>query len=172
MLIRKADLCDIKPVADTYDELLDHELITVSYTNWKKGMYPTIETAEMTQRNGTLYVLEDNGEICASVILNHVQPCEHYKINWKYDASDDETMVVHTLCVPPSKAGRGYGSAMMEYIKNLAIKTGCKIIRLDTYIGNLPAQSMYKKLGYECAGTANVFFEGIQKDLMYFEYKL
>ncbi len=172
MIIRKATRDDIQAVADTYTELLEHEQNTVSYTNWKMGLYPTRLTAENTVANDTLYVLEDDGAVCASMILNHIQPCEHEKITWKYEANDEETLTVHTLCVPPSKAGKGYGKAMMKFACDFARETGCKVVRLDTYIGNLPAQAMYRKLGFDCAGTAYVFFEGLHKELMYFEYKL
>ena len=45
------------------------------------------------------------------MILNSHQPAEYYDIAWVYDASDEEVMVIHTLCVPPSMSGRGLGTS-------------------------------------------------------------
>lgn len=171
-MIRKATADDVLKVADSYKELKLYEKENVSFTNWALDGYPNLETAEKSFKNGTLFVLEENGELCASVILNHIQPCEHYKIMWKYDASDLETLTIHTLCVPPSKAGKGYGKKMVKFILDYAGTAGCKTVRLDTYEGNIPAQRFYEKLGFEYSGKALVDFEGIRKVLKYYEYKL
>ena len=172
MTIRKATYEDVEKVAAGYSELAEHEKNTVSYTNWQFDYYPTLKTAQASFENGTLYVFEKDGKVCASMILNHIQPCEHEKIIWKYKAHDAETLVIHTLCVNPSESGKGYGKAMVNFAHEFAKETGCKVIRLDTYVGNTPAQALYKKLGYEYAGTEYVYFEGKHKELMYFEYKL
>lgn len=172
MIIRKATQDDVVKVAAGYAELAEHEKNTISYTNWQFDYYPTVNTAQESFKKGTLFVLEDCGEVCASMILNHVQPCEHHKIKWKYNADDAQILVIHTLCVNPSKTSRGYATAMVNFAHEFAKQTECKVIRLDTYVGNTPAQSLYKKLGYEYAGTEHVFFEGKYKDLMYFEYKV
>lgn len=37
--------------------------------------------------------------ICASIIINQVQPKEYHNINWKYLAKPEEVLVVHlTSC--------------------------------------------------------------------------
>lgn len=170
-MIRMARPEDIPAVEAGYTELLTHEAAGQSFSNWRLGVYPVRATAEKAFADDALYVLEENGEICASIILNHIQPCEHEKITWQYPAEDHEALTIHTLCVPPSKAGHGYGRAMMEFSLRLAASTGCKVVRLDTYAGNLPAQSLYRKLGFTYTGCAEVTLEGvITESLKYFEY--
>lgn len=58
---------------------------------------------------GTMYVLEKNEEICAGMVLNHDRALEYADVEGKYPAKYDEVLVIHTLCIPPRKAGNGYG---------------------------------------------------------------
>ncbi len=169
-MIRKANLADVANVNAIYDEHFENEAQNGSFSNWKKDLYPTFATAENACKNGWLYVLEEDGEICASIIFNHVQPCEYQKIAWETVCPDSESLTLHTLCVSPAKKGRGYGRALVEYGLALAKAEGCKVLRLDTYEGNKPAQSMYKKLGFHFAGSREVDFEGIPETLFYYEH--
>lgn len=63
-------------------------------------------------------------------------------------------MVVHLLLVRPSMAGRGVASALVGYAVELAQNNGCRAVRLDTGEQNLPAVSLYKKLGFQIAAAA------------------
>lgn len=108
-MIRKAKLSDIDEIEQSYIELLKYEEEHGSNSNWKLNVYPTREVAVNGFNNDTLYVLIDNDEVCASMILNNVQPDYYKKIKWKYPAASEEVLVIHTLCIPPSKAGHGYG---------------------------------------------------------------
>lgn len=172
-MIREATPLDMDGVEQTYSALLAHEQIHGSSTNWVPGVYPTRATAEAACKAGALYVLEEQGEICASVILNHTQSEDYRKIPWLYPAEDEEALVIHTLCIPPEKAGRGYGKAMVRYAVNLARETGCKVIRLDTWIGNKPAAALYQGLGFRYAGAGEVLFQDrIPETLVFFELLL
>ena len=102
-MIRKAVKSDIDKVEKSYIELLKYEEEHGSSSNWKLNVYPTRKVAENSFSKGTLYVLEENDEVCASMILNHVQPEDYMKIKWKYYAESEEVLVIHTLCIPPSK---------------------------------------------------------------------
>ncbi len=120
-----------------------------------------------------MYVLEEEGEICASMILNHFQAEEYKEINWIYPGEGEEILVIHTLCIPPQKAGRGYGQQMVDYAKEFARELGCKAIRIDTYAHNEPAKSLYKKNGFRIAGYYESLLEGlIKEELAFLEYKI
>ena len=101
-MIRKATEHDIDAVERGYTELLTHEKDNGSNSNWVLGVYPTRSVAEDSCRAGTLYVMECDGGICASMILNQVQSEEYYGIAWEYPARDDEVLILHTLCIPVS----------------------------------------------------------------------
>lgn len=172
-MIRKAIEKDIDSVEKSYTELLEYEKEKGGYSNWVLGLYPTRETAQRAFDENSLYVLECDGEICASIILNHLQPDDYGKINWKYEADKKEVLVIHTLCIPPSKAGKGLGKKMIEFAVNKAVELNCKVIRLDTYAGNTPAANLYKSKGFVYAGKADVMLQGvIPEEQIFFEIKL
>lgn len=172
-MIRKAVESDINAIADTYNDLLTYEEKYGSNSNWKLGVYPTIKVPQEKIPTGTMYVLEEDGEICASMILNHFQAEEYGEIDWIYPGEGEEILVIHTLCIPPQKAGRGYGQQMVDYAKDFARKLGCKAMRIDTYAHNEPAKSLYKKNGFRIAGYYESLLEGlIKEELAFLEYKI
>ena len=58
-MIRPACLNDLPAVAQLYEEILDQEdQRPVSYTNWQRGKYPTLDTARAALQAGTLFVGE------------------------------------------------------------------------------------------------------------------
>ncbi len=172
-MIRQAINTDAEQISRSYEELLRYEKENVSFTNWREGVYPTIQVPLNTIPKGTMYVLEDQGKICASMVLNKEQAPEYQQIDWHYLAKAEEVLVIHTLCISPKHAGKGYGSQMVRFAMQYAQELGCKVIRLDTYVGNKPAASFYQKLGFRFAGVAPALLQGlISEDLMFLEYNV
>ena len=174
MIIRKALARDIDQVEKSYAELLLHEQEHGAYTAWKTGVYPTRETAEKGLTDGALYVMEQEGKIYASMIVDHIQPQEYRRISWKYPAEPEEVLVVHLLCIRPSKAGRGIGTSMMRFAMEEGRNRHCRAIRLDTGFQNKPAVALYTKLGFELAGTAAMDVGGmiVHHNHLFFEKSL
>ncbi|MDO4320977.1 MAG: GNAT family N-acetyltransferase [Lachnospiraceae bacterium] len=170
-MIRKATPQDIPQVTDCYTELLLHEQEHGAYTVWQLGVYPTEKTAEKGIADGDLYVMEQDGEICASVIANQLQPEEYGSVQWKYSAAPNEVFVIHLLCVRPSKAGRGIGKALVQFAAEEGKRRNCRAVRLDTGAQNKPAVALYTKLGFELAGTADMAIGGLiaHKNHLFFE---
>lgn len=172
MLICKAEQQDIDAVENGYTELLLFEKDNKSWSNWALGIYPTRTTAQQALESNTLYVLKDKNQICASMILNQLQAEEYRDMKWRYPAKDEEVLVIHTLCVPPSMAGNGYGRAMVQYALKLANEMSCHVIRLDTFAGNEPAATLYKGFGFEYSGSADVLLQGLIEEKQIFFEKL
>lgn len=169
-MIRKAKRTDIVAIADTYTALLTHEQQYGGYSNWKLGVYPTIAVPETKVPTGTMYVLEENGEVCASMVLNHDQAEEYAGIEWQYHGEGEQVLVIHTLCIPPQKAGHGYGRQMVEYVKHYAAEVGCTTIRIDTYAHNEPAKRLYLNTGFRIAGYGRILLQGlIEEEQVYME---
>ena len=172
-MIRKAMIEDIDRVENSYTELLMYEQKYGTNSNWVLDVYPTRRTAQKAFNENTLYVLEEKGKICASMILNQNQPEEYAAMNWMYKAEPEEVLVLHTLCVPPSAAGRGYGSKMVKYTIEFAGKMGLSVVRLDTWTGNKPASSLYTKMGFRFVGVTDALLNGsIPTELTLFEYNV
>ena len=53
---------------------------------------------------------------------------------------------------------------MVAFCEAEARRQGRKVIRLDTWEGNLPANRMYPSLGYRYAGQAEFFFMGFVRE--------
>lgn len=172
-MIRVATEDDILEIENIYNEILDYEEQTVSYTNWKKGLYPTVDYAKRAIDDSTIFVGEDEKGIYGCVVLNSIQPKEYDNISWVTKAEANEIMVIHTLCIRPSESGKGKARIMMEFIEKYAKEGGYKVIRLDTYEGNIPAGSLYPKLGYLYVGTTKFHFQNvIWENLKCFEKSL
>lgn len=162
LVIRKAEAEDIDSVESIYNKILDNEKATGKvYTNWQKGLYPTRNDAVFALEAGTLYVGELDGKVAACVNLNHIQPPEYSKISWSVEAEGREVLVIHTLCIPPENAGKNLGKQFVTFAEKLAKELKCKTIRLDTYEGNIPAASLYRKLGYKYTGSAEFNFQNV-----------
>ncbi len=172
-MIRKAVNADNGPIAATYDELLRYEQQHENHSNWQLGVYPTAAVPESRIPEGSMYVLEENGEICASMIINHEQADEYAGVDWAYRADGEQVLVIHTLCIPPSKASRGYGTQMLHFAKEYAAEHGCRVIRIDTYAHNEPAKSLYRKSGFRIAGYGIALLQGlIKEELVFLEYRM
>lgn len=155
-MIRRAVFNDVEFIEDTYNEHFQYEKEQKAFTIFKKGVYPTETDAKKAIRTGTLYVYEENGSIAGSIIVDNIQPEEYAKIAWEQVLTDEEVMVIHLLLVRPSMAGKGIASALVGFAEELAKKRSCKVLGLDTGSQNIPAVSLYKKLGFRIAATASM----------------
>ena len=160
-MIRKGTVNDLDAAERIYHEILDREAATISYTNWIKDQYPTRDDAKSALEAGTLYVMEEDGQVVAVANLNHIQPPEYGNLTWKIAGEGDEVLVIHTLCVSPAHSGRGYARQFVAFAEELGRQQGCKTIRFDTYEGNSPATALYTKLGYRIVGVTLFHFQNV-----------
>ncbi len=155
-MIRKAVYDDVAPIEDTYNEHFKYEQEHGAFTVFQKGVYPTGKDAENAVRAGTMYVYEMDGSIAGSIIIDDTQPLEYGKIIWPRNLSSDKVMVIHLLLVRPGMAGKGIASSLVKYAEELARGRSCESLRLDTGSQNIPAVSLYKKLGFQIVATASM----------------
>ena len=170
-MIRPALPQDLPAIAASYDAILDQEdARPVSFTNWQRGKYPTLDTARAALEAGTLFVAEEDGEVYGSVNLNGEQLPEYAAIPWQYDAPDSQVGVIHTLVIHPAWSGRGKARELVAFCENHCRAQGKRVIRLDTFVNNQPANAMYPKLGYRFAGRGHFLFQGfLPEDLNCYE---
>lgn len=158
-MIRPAAAADLLQAAEIYEEILCQEECGPVYTNWQRGKYPTPDTARQALEAGTLYVGEEDGVLWGTVNLNGLQLPEYDAIPWSVPAEREQVGVIHTLCIRPSRSGRGLARTMVAFCEAEARRLGKTVIRLDTWEGNLPANRMYPALGYRFAGATEFFFQ-------------
>ncbi len=160
-MIRKATLADIPAVSDLYEKIHDAEEAGHVTIGWERQTYPTRKTAQAALEADELYVLEENGKILATARINDEQMPAYEFAAWEHDAEPDKVLVMHTLCVLPSEAGRGYGSRFVRFYEELARESGRPYLRIDTNERNANARRLYKKLGYKEIGIIPCEFCGI-----------
>lgn len=173
MMIGPAAPSDIPAIADAYRSLLAYEQTHQRWSNWEAGVYPTIRVPEEKVPRGEMYVLKEGQVLCASMVLNRDQAAEYGAVQWLYPADPERVLVIHTLCVPPDRAGHGYGTAMVRFAQQTAARDGYQVIRLDTYAGNTPARSLYLRNGFRIAGYGHILLQGlISEEQVYLEYRV
>lgn len=155
--VRLAKFEDIQKVADIYKAIVT----SPNETGWIDGIYPVYATAEDGFNKGELYVMEDDGVLVAAAKLNQEQVDVYVDGKWMYEADDKDVMVIHTLVVDPRVKNAGYGTKFVEYYENFARAHGCMTLRMDTNALNIPARTLYKKLGYRESNIIPCDFCGI-----------
>lgn len=170
---RKADPGDIPAIEKIYDHTHDMEEDGKTTTGWKRGIYPTLHTAEDSLERGDMYVAEIDGKVIATGIINQEQVDVYADCDWKYKAPDDKVAVLHTLAVDPDTRGRGIGASFVKFYEQLARDWGCDVLRIDTNETNAAARKLYKKLGYTETAIVPTNFNGLKDiNLVLLEKKL
>ena len=148
-MIRLATVLDLDGIEEEYGQHFLYERQNGAYTVFKEGVYPTRKDAEIALQNQALYVYELNGVIVGSLILDKEQPDEYSEIDWPSKATPEQVNVIHLLMVNPFLARKGIGSALVTHAIEIAKNCLCSAIRLDTGEQNMPAVSLYKKMGFQ-----------------------
>lgn len=160
-MIRPAVMTDLDSIEQAYQEHFAHEQKYHAYTVFKEGIYPTRKEAERALLKEALYVYEENDIVLGSIILDGEQPEEYGKIDWPSHAEKECVNVIHLLMVRPCAAGKGIGSALVKYAEDIAKQRSCTAVRLDTGKQNIPAVSLYKKLGFRLAAVSSMKVGGM-----------
>ena len=67
----------------------------------------------------------------------------------RIDRFNEDIAEAHNIWTSPMYRGKGYATRLMLELEKKAIEFGYSYIRLDTARFNIPAQNLYKKLGYK-----------------------
>ena len=160
-MIRKAVLNDLPAVLALYDAVLDAEAAGgFRYIQWRRGVYPTEETARRGMEAGELYLGAEDGRVWGAVIVNGVQAPEYGGGAWAIPAENGQVGVIHTLCVHPESRGQGRAGELVRWAESLCRSQGKRVMRLDTRATNLPGLRLYPSLGYQAAGQVALCLAG------------
>ena len=173
MIFRKACEKDLDTITEIYEDIHTEEEAGRAVIGWGREVYPTRQTAEVSLYRGDLFVAEEEGRVIGVAIINQQQVDVYADADWRFKVPDTEVMVLHTLVVSPGAAGKGVGSAFVDFYERYALEKNCRYLRMDTNGKNVAARTLYQKLGYEERGVVDCIFNGLKNvRLIYLEKKI
>lgn len=173
MHIRIAAPAEFQAVRSFYHKVIDGMRGAEYKPAWEKGIYPSDRYLKDSVERGELWVCESESGYAAAMIVSHECNAGYKSIQWSIEAEEAEVTVLHALCVLPELQGKGIAGAMVRKLLEIAESTGQKAVRLDVLGGNLPAEQLYRKYGFQYVDTVQMFYEDTGwTDFKLYEYNL
>lgn len=159
MNIRSAEISESSWVISFYHSLIDAMQEAEYGPGWEKEIYPTSDFIRESIKNRELFIAEHGEEIAAVMVINHECNESYHNYEWKHTADKEEISVIHALGVHPKFSGQGIGKALVAEAIRICKEHQQKVIRLDVLKGNLPAEKLYRGMGFEYLATLPMFYE-------------
>lgn len=157
--IRKATAADIDNIVTLYNATIDYLETHKNYPCWKKDVYPTREDATDGLEKEQLYVAMIGEKIAGTMILKN-EPVDGYEAaEWLTKADYQNIIVIHTLAVHPDFMKNRVAWELLQFAERLGRDEQYASIRLDVVKGNIPAERLYQKSGYQFIGTVSLGYE-------------
>lgn len=195
LALRRAVPQDTAIAQTLYRRITDHLAETVEYPHWHTENHPTPDEVAASVAAGELHLAvttapdegdPDEGDpdetgpdasareaIAGAVMLNHQAVDSYDDASWRIEAAREEVLIVHLLGVAPEFLGQGVARFLVEASLRAAREQGCRAVRLDTYVENIPARNLYTRCGFTDLGVHTVRYEGTDlSEFHLFEYVL
>ncbi|MDE5996263.1 MAG: GNAT family N-acetyltransferase [Eubacterium sp.] len=155
--IRLAEAGEIDKIYDFYKEVCK-ELEGAKYSPlWQIGFYPCIEDIKNHIHNKNMYIAVTDGRI-ASVMatVNH-----------------GDYSSLHLFAVHSDFRNQHLGKQMMNKLFEISKERGNSKVILDVVKGNLPAEKLYQKMGFDYIGEKTEYIERVGNvDFNIYEYNI
>lgn len=142
-----------------YYDTIDKMQGSKYHPKWQKGVYPEDEYIRSSIGKGQLYTAVSGYGIVGAMILNSDIIEGYEKAAWSINAAPEEVFVIHALGVLPDFARNGIGKFMVGEAIKIAGSKGIKTLRLDVIDGNLPAEKLYKSMGFSFVERVTLYYE-------------
>jgi len=113
--------------------------------------YPSREIIEEDINNGHAFGFFQSDELRGYIVLNENYSPEYNSLEWK--SKNGIALIVHRLSIKANCQGQGIAKQLMIFAEEYAINKGYSSIRLDAFLHNKAALSLYENLGYTKVGT-------------------
>ena len=157
--IRLASVDAFQSIRAFYHKLIDEMQVLEFKPGWEKGVYPSDDYLMEALKEGTLWVCNSRQGYVGAMIVNHKSNEGYRQVKWSVDAGAHEITVIHARGVMPSLQGKGIAKGMVRKVLEDARSEGQKAVRLDVLGGNLPAERLYLKCGFQYMDTVSMFYE-------------
>ena len=171
--VRQAEPNEYEKVRGFYYRLIDDMQSSEYHPKWQKGVYPDDEYLRTSVEAGEMYLAETDGEIAGAMIVNRSSNDGYDGVKWPTEAKMGEVSVIHALGVLPKYSRRGIAKQMVRAAADIARDHRSRVIRLDVLVGNLPADRLYRGLGFAFVERVSMYYEDTGWcDFDLFEYGL
>ena len=154
MLHRLANTKDFNAVYDMYMD--DYANAYLTYDPMSKETFQPIY--ESLLKTDTLYVVENDGEVMAT-----------YRLIPKTDRQQ-YTIYLGGITIKDTSRGKGFGSQILSSIQQRCHENNKVRIELTVDVDNMPAISLYKKMGFVIEGTVRKSYKRSSSNRFYDEY--
>jgi ribosomal protein S18 acetylase RimI-like enzyme len=136
MNIREANIADNEAICRLLALLFDQEAeFKPDFETQSKGVGEILSDP----KKGRFFVVEDAGQIVGCVSLLFVVST----------ALGGKAALLEDFVLVESVRGLGWGTRLLEYAIQYAMRNGCKRLAVLTDADNLAAQSLYRKMGFK-----------------------
>lgn len=166
--LRKAEIQEAQSILKFYQNVIDSCKDIEFNPKWSEN-YPNLKYIETCIRNEELYIYTENDVMISCIVLNNRFEPEYKDIKWSVNAKPDEIIVIHTFAISPDFTGKGIGKEIFAQIRDYALINNKKTIRIDIINGNVGAQKVFKKFGFEYIDTVELYHKavGLEKFHLY-----
>ncbi|TVQ26223.1 MAG: GNAT family N-acetyltransferase [Spirochaetaceae bacterium] len=112
--------------------------------------YPSRDVLAEDIEGGQMDVVRSGGAVAGFVTRNDEAPEEYRSLCWRYP---EPALMVHRLTIDPPFQRLGLARRLMEFTESQAAAGGYRSIRLESFVANRRACSLYERSGYRKVGT-------------------
>lgn len=158
---RKSDFAQI---CDFYRTVCEGQKSDSYGADWHYGIYPSEEELKKFLNQGEVHIFRSKDQsgreaiACAAVLEKHADP-RYRDGKWKIRLPQDQVLTLHLLAVHPDFRGRHLSAGMLEYLFDYGNKHGFGSVQLDVLKGNIPAEQLYIKHGFQFVEECTVWYE-------------
>ena len=113
--------------------------------------YPTREIIEKDIDDGYAFGFFHLKELRGYIVLNEEYSPEYNSLEWK--DKNGTSLIIHRLSIKADCQGQGIAKQMMICAEEYAKRNNYTSIKLDAFLHNKAALSLYENLGYTEVGT-------------------
>ena len=150
LTIRKASPQDLDAVAELYGAMCDYMADKPFNSNFRRGGFPTRESAESYLAADGLYIAREGGETAGSIALTASPSAEEDQ------PGEPGVFYIHMVAVHPDHLRHGVASAMLDFIVQETVRRGGSVLRIYVWEGNTPAIRTYEKNGFVRLGKEDI----------------
>lgn len=126
--------------------------------------YPLLSHFEQDLKEKELYVFLVNEKVAGIACFSEKEHEEYPEIEWSYP---DNAITVKRAAVNPDYQGKGIAGELYQHAETVAKAKGIHYIKTDTFSRNIPAQRVFKRVGYQYVAAKHIPEK--QDDIFYFE---